>query len=1253
MTGLYQKNAQSFFFKKETGIALLLFIGLAAHAATSITRTSAFDYDPVSGLLRKEIVEPGNSTLCVVTEYDLDGYGRARATTVRNCNGSAGALPGAVAEAPAPAASAAFVSRTSRQTYSADQRFVATTTNALDQQGSTVFSARLGVPISLTGPNALTTQWGYDSFGRKILERRADGNGTRWNYQYCAGMPDVPSHATGTTLNCPTIASAVGAYAITTIPVKAPIDIVANTTGGASGPYNRAYYDALNRVIRVETQGPDVSGTSALIFQDTEYNGLGQIARRSNSYFNGQTVYWTSYTYDQLGRVKTEDRPTDSAPSGAITEVTYSGLTTITTNPHSEPVTEVKNVAGQVAIITDALNARLTHKYDPLGNLVETKDDKGNITSIVYDTAGRKTALYDPNMGVWRYSYNALGELVSQTDAKDQTTTMAYDRLGRLVRRADPTLTSYWHYDRYANATACPGGIGQLCEVVSSNGHVVKHNFDSMGRPLSTATTIGTTFTASVTYDALGRVATQTYPSGLVLRSSYTTGLGYLKSVIDARTNAALWTANSVNAAGQLLAYSYGNGVVTNNGYYAGTGRLNSMRAGLSSAPSAVQNLSHSHDDLGRLITRVDHLSGVTAGYSYDEINRLKTEARFGGGLASAQTMSWTYDTIGNMLTRTEGGVTNTYNYNPSGSGSRRPHAVAGVTGTVNGVSAPSYLFDENGNLTSGAGRTVNWTGFDKVRTISRGTARLEYVYGADRDRAQERYYLNNVLQRTTTYLNPGAGAGLYYEEETGVSGTKKKHYITAGGSTVAMITCTATPCTSTANTTTQYWHRDHLGSTSVVTNAAGGVVERLAYEPFGKRRSSNGTTDVNGTLVSSATDRGYTGHEHMDEVGLINMSGRVYDQGLGRFMSADPYIQDPSNLQSYSRYSYVWNDPLNSTDPSGYWSFSRFLRSVTKTTIFPSPQNTFNMISSQPGQAAVDRYIMSHQWAYSTGSGIAGFATAICGGCGAAAWQSYYSYQGTGSMTEAYKAGAIEMGRRYAFEMVGSFIPALAYPILNAAGHAAVGCIFSELANGDCKNGAASAGLPALAGNFNLPYADSLPGQMLIGGTVSHVSGGDFSEGALMAAIGYGHNQCRHGYCDMWGPVRNVWEGIFGPPREGLGLHYAGTTLNMNGAGLGASASYSAQDVGYLSFGKAYGMHPGGDISFQYSLGKLTPPESHSFYQGAAGSGSFIGPWGVGVGFTTAPQGGNNFRTTVDLKIGKPGFGFSAERGACFWNCP
>ncbi len=156
------------------------------------------------------------------------------------------------------------------------------------------------------------------------------------------------------------------------------------------------------------------------------------------------------------------------------------------------------------------------------------------------------------------------------------------------------------------------------------------------------------------------------------------------------------------------------------------------------------------------------------------------------------------------------------------------------------------------------------------------------------------------------------------YEKEINGGLTEHKHYILAGSRIVALYTKR-----SDGSEDTKYFHADHLGSTSVVTDTAGNVLERMAYDPWGDRRASSGAGDPTNAIIPSTTDRGYTGHEHLDlgGMGLIHMNGRIYDPTLGRFLSPDPTIQSPYHSQSFNRYSYVWNNPLTSTDPSGYLS--------------------------------------------------------------------------------------------------------------------------------------------------------------------------------------------------------------------------------------------------------------------------------------------------------------------------------------------
>ncbi|WP_017446836.1 RHS repeat-associated core domain-containing protein [Gayadomonas joobiniege] len=96
-----------------------------------------------------------------------------------------------------------------------------------------------------------------------------------------------------------------------------------------------------------------------------------------------------------------------------------------------------------------------------------------------------------------------------------------------------------------------------------------------------------------------------------------------------------------------------------------------------------------------------------------------------------------------------------------------------------------------------------------------------------------------------------------------------------------------------------------------------------MSFNTWGERRNP----DMSSGPASSAgtTTRGYTGHEMLDDHGLIHMNGRVYDPNIGRFLSADIVVQSPSNSQSYNRYSYVLNNPLSLIDPSGYCNTTHY----------------------------------------------------------------------------------------------------------------------------------------------------------------------------------------------------------------------------------------------------------------------------------------------------------------------------------------
>jgi RHS repeat-associated protein len=119
-------------------------------------------------------------------------------------------------------------------------------------------------------------------------------------------------------------------------------------------------------------------------------------------------------------------------------------------------------------------------------------------------------------------------------------------------------------------------------------------------------------------------------------------------------------------------------------------------------------------------------------------------------------------------------------------------------------------------------------------------------------------------------------------------------------------------------NGTTYFVHHDHLGSARLMTSLSGSVVDCGDFLPFGEQQSYTGTTPC---VNNNDTTHKFTGKERDSESNLDYFGARHYSSQYGRFMTPDPigiFVADVSNPQSWNQYSYVLNNPLNFTDPTG-----------------------------------------------------------------------------------------------------------------------------------------------------------------------------------------------------------------------------------------------------------------------------------------------------------------------------------------------
>ncbi len=367
----------------------------------------------------------------------------------------------------------------------------------------------------------------------------------------------------------------------------------------------------------------------------------------------------------------------------------------------------------------------------------------------------------------------------------------------------------------------------------------------------------------------------------------------------------------SRDAAGRLLEDSLGNGLTSRNTFDPRTGQLIGVRTGAGGGAS-VQNLAYGWDRLANLTERIDrNQDDLAEKFTYDSLNRLKRAAVTG---QTPQTFQ--YDAIGNISSKSGVGD---YTYG-DGAG---PHAVTATTGAL----TRRYDYDARGNQIrrlDASGSEVDafsYTAFDKPRLLSRNQGQNWSSFLYDESRG--------VLLREDVGTGPSESSityfvdGIYEESQTNDGEVEQRHFVRAAGQTIAIVTRK-----SEGEDETRYLHRDHLGSIDTITSATGAVLERLSFDAFGKRRNPDWSPASD--PIESSTMKGFGGHEQLDALGLVDMGGRVYDPELGRFLTADPFVDFPESTQGLNRYSYVENNPLTFVDPSGF-GLKRVFKKVGK----------------------------------------------------------------------------------------------------------------------------------------------------------------------------------------------------------------------------------------------------------------------------------------------------------------------------------
>jgi len=633
-------------------------------------------------------------------------------------------------------------------------------------------------------------------------------------------------------------------------------------TGGQSPVWS--WYDAKGRGVRQDYLGLN----ERKIYVRQEYNKLGQLYRTSKPGFSVTPAWGTTYMYDDYGRIKSA-----SNVDMGDTTYDYSSLETTVTTPAGKRKT-ILNSTGFV-VSEEVNDKKVEFKYYASGQVKEAAPEgKGGKKLLMeYNLQGNRTKLTDPDAGIITSKYNGWGEL-KETSQLIHTTTTAntvteYDYIpstGLLNYKKCNGVTTDYLYDAQ-----------KRLQEISMPGHKQSFTYDTYDRITKVKEEFdGKTINTETLYDNFGRVKREIYPTGYYTENIYDAN-GILTEVKD-NANRSIWQAMEANARGQLTKIK--RGVRETKLGYDSRGFM------ISDVTTGVMNHSYVYNTKGNMTSRKDGLVNYRDSMTYDNLNRLTNwDVYQGNNLSKANSITY-HSTTGNIERKSELG-NHEMKY---GAGNAPFHALTSIEG------APDNFPEDS--------QEVSYTDFKKIKTLTEGDKFYELTYGADQQRRKSIYSENNAVKQTRYYF------GDYEEEVNSVGNTRKIHYLRGGGIFIQ----------NNGVDSLLYVYTDHLGSLTKLVNEAGNPIDHYAYDPWGNRRNPGNWAhpDLRNSLL---LNRGFTGHEHIDQFGIINMNGRVYDPMTSQFFSPDPYVQMPGNWVNYNRYAYCMNNPLIYADPTGeFW---------------------------------------------------------------------------------------------------------------------------------------------------------------------------------------------------------------------------------------------------------------------------------------------------------------------------------------------
>jgi RHS repeat-associated protein len=774
-----------------------------------------------------------------------------------------------------------------------------------------------GLLTSATDPRGNVSRYTYDGFGRLI--RAEDGAGgfktltrtdtaTGYSVALQTGLGRTTTYGVERLSNGGrkrTVTDPSGAHAEVVIGADGSLRItgrdgtIENTVFGPDprwrmqapvvSSYTTTTPAGLTRTLS-ETRSATLADLTNLLSLQTESHTITENGRTFTSSYVSATHTFTETS--AAGRTRTivvdsKDRVIGEQISGLL------------------PTSYTYDSRGRLSVITEGSGSTVratSLAYGSDGLLAGITDPLGHATTFTRDAAGRPISRTTPDAQTVALSYDANGNLASLTPPARPTHSFSYTAVNLLSSNAPPDVGSG------NTTTGYTSDIDrELTRILRPDSQSIDVAYDGFGRLTTLTQTRGA---LGYTYDAADRLTGITAPGGLSLTSAYDGFLRTAESATGAVSGSVTrgydtsfrLTSQGLNGATVAFAYDSDDlmtqagalgltrsaqngvlsatslGVVTTSQTYTGFSELSHLSASAGATP--LYDAQYTRDSLGRITAKIETLGGVTDSfaYNYDLAGRL-VEVQKNGVVAE----SYVYDVNGNRTSGTVGGVTRAGVHDAQdrltqyGSSVYSYTAYGELTTKTAGSQTTSYSYDALGNLITvrlPSGTQIDYVVDGRNRRVGKkvnGVTVQGFLYADNLRPIAELDAANNVVSR------------FIYAE-----GVNVPAYMIKGGATYRLIA-------------------DHLGAVRLVVNASTGAVQqRIDYDTWG-----NVVNDSNPGFQPF----GFAGGPYDVDTKLVRFGARDYDAETGRWAAKDPilFAGGDANL-----YAYVSNDPVNNIDSYG-----------------------------------------------------------------------------------------------------------------------------------------------------------------------------------------------------------------------------------------------------------------------------------------------------------------------------------------------